>query len=200
MRFRKSLSRFQKNFKHKLSKIGDKLEGGDIKDDGGKDDPRLGDSQSVSRSVSGTGYDSGRSGGNASGGEAGQNRLHSDPHTDLEGGSRRDVDGKKADRVETTPSILRGVESQGAWTAPFQSLPLTNGCSQKSGFRSRPCRSNHIQGQIRLETYHVFCSQIIPPDGRKICGRLPSAQIRCWRTLRYPRQLRGMIHLRSLDA
>jgi len=106
MRFRKSFSRFQKKVKHKLSKIGDKSERGDIKDGVGKGGPRPDDSQSASRSVVGTGHDSGGNDDNANGGETGQKRAHSHPHTELEGGSsqaRRDVDGKKADRVDPPP-------------------------------------------------------------------------------------------------
>jgi len=157
MKFRKSLSRFQEKVKHKLSKIGDKpergepnvggeglhhpglssqsepslaVEGefrGDTKVGAGKDDPRPDDSQSVSRSVVGTGHDLGGSDDNANGGGTGQKRLH--PHTEFQGGSsqeRRDVDGRKADRVDPpprsdigdetilTPSVLRGGESESA--------------------------------------------------------------------------------------
>jgi len=170
MKFRKSLSRFKEKVKHKLSNVGDKPEGGanvggeelsrsglssqsepgiavdggsrggGIKVGVGEDDPRPDDSQSVSRSVVGTGHDLERSDDNADGGETGQRRLHPHRHTELEGGSsqeRRDVDGKKADRVDPppqsdigsrtpTPPISRGGESESTLTILFQSLLLTD--------------------------------------------------------------------------
>jgi len=112
----------------------------------GKDDQRPVDSQSVSRSMVGTGYDLGGSDDNADGGETGQKRLHPHPHTELEGGSsqeRRDVEGKKTDQVDPLPqsdirnrtptlSISRGGESESTWVTPFQSLPLTDGAANKT--------------------------------------------------------------------
>jgi len=101
--------------------------GGDIKIGAGKDDPRPGDSQSVSRrSAVGTGHDLGGSDDNTYGGETDQSRLHPQSRLQAESGSsreRRDVDGKKADRVDPppqsdignrtpTPSISRGGESE----------------------------------------------------------------------------------------
>jgi len=100
--------------------------GGDIKVGVGKDDPRPDDSQSVSRSVVGTGHDLGGSDDNVNRGETGQKLLHPHPHTELEDGSsqeRRDVEGKKADQVDPppqsdignrtpTPSTSRGGESE----------------------------------------------------------------------------------------
>jgi len=158
MSFRKTLSRFKEKVRHKPPKIGDKPErganvggeelhrpasssqsepgivvegdsrGGGIKVSVGKDDPRPDDSQSVSRSVVGTGHNLGGSNDNANGGETGQKHLHPHPHTELEGGPSQemgDVNGRKADRVDpaapprsdvgkgtTTPSISRGVGSE----------------------------------------------------------------------------------------
>jgi len=86
--------------------VGDEFRGGDIKIGVGKNDPRPDDSQSVSRSAVVTGHDLGGSDDNANRGETSQTRLHPHPHTELEGGSsqeRRDVEGKKADRVDPPP-------------------------------------------------------------------------------------------------
>jgi len=111
MSFRKSLSKFQEKVKDKLkiggkserpgADVGGKkpylsalssqsepgivvegeFRGGDIKTGAGKDDPRPGDSQSVScRSAVGTGRDLGESDDNAYGGETDQSRLHPQSH------------------------------------------------------------------------------------------------------------------------
>jgi len=105
--------------------VGGEFRGGDTKVGVGEDDPRPDDSHSVSRSAVVTGHDLEGNDANANGGETNQKRLHPHPHTELECGSsqeRRDVDGKKADRVDPplhsdignrttiTPSISQGVE------------------------------------------------------------------------------------------
>ena len=106
--------------------VGDGSRGGDIKVGVGEDGPRPGDPQSDSRSAVVRGHNLGGSDDNANGGETSQKRPHPHPHTELKGGSsqeRRDVDGKKADRVDPppqsdignrspTPSASRGGESE----------------------------------------------------------------------------------------
>jgi len=147
MSFRKSLSKFQEKVKHKLKigdkserkgpNIGGEgfyrsalssqsepgivvegeFRGGGTKVGVGKDYPRPDDSQSVSRSVVGSGYDTGGSDDNADGGET---SLHPHPHLQAESGSSgegRDVDGRRTDQADPppqsdvgneTPSISRG--------------------------------------------------------------------------------------------
>ena len=152
MDFRKPFSKVREKVKRGLSKVGDRVggkgfnrpalssqsepgiivegefRGGDIKASVGQDDPRPGDSQSVShRSAVETRHDPG-SDNNDYGGETGQKRLHLHPRVRAESGSsqeRRDVDGKRADQVNppsqsdigagTTPapSVSRGGESEG---------------------------------------------------------------------------------------
>jgi len=154
MSFRKSLSRFQEKVKHKLKigdkperkgpNIGGEglsrsalssqsepgivvegeFRGGGTKVGVGKDDPRPDDSQSVSRSVVGTGHGLGGGDDNA---DRGKTSLHPHPCVQAESGSSGeggDAGGRRTDQadpppqsdvgdeVTPTPSISRGGESQ----------------------------------------------------------------------------------------
>ena len=153
MSFRKSFSGFRKKVKDKLSRIGGRpdiggeghsrsslsaqsepgilvggeFRGGDIKISAGKNDPQPGGSQSVSRrSMVETGHGLGGSDDTASGAGSSQKFLHPHPPVQAESGSSgetRDIDGKKADQLDSppqpdtgnktpTPSVLQGEESE----------------------------------------------------------------------------------------
>ena len=126
MKFRKPFSKVREKVKHGLSKIGDKLERGGA-NVGGKDFDRPALSLQSEGEI--RGEDSKASGeddpaprlvveGGRGLGESSQSGPHLDPHVEVESGSGREEDRADAPRSDVgngtpTPSILRGVESEG---------------------------------------------------------------------------------------
>jgi len=126
MKFRKSLHKVREKVKHGLSKIGDKLEGGGA-DVGGKDFDRPalslqsdGEIRGEESKASGEGDPAPRLAVKTGRGlgESSQSGPHLDPPVEVESGSGRGEDRADAPRSDVgngtpTPSILRGVESEG---------------------------------------------------------------------------------------
>ena len=170
MSFRQSFSRFRKKAKDKVSNIGNRMKGrgtsvggegpdrssvslrsetviavegeprGDTGVSAGNDDPRPGDSPSVSQSMAELDREPGGSDHTAQR-ERGKMGLHPHAHecagrgsSQERGGSGRNragqVDPPRSEpdvgRRTPTPSILQDSESESTRTTPFQSPPLTN--------------------------------------------------------------------------